>query len=227
MGCPSSHRWSGRELITTLKSFEGMGQKLTFAEPLAATEEGSGRRVWPIRASWRGGAQIANARGGNRIPPTSASRPWEFLHSARGRVLGWVLVASALLAVTACGSSSPVNTSTSTNTLPPSSAESSIALAPPVLDSADAAFVAELRAKNLAPAIPADLDVALVTDANAVCNMARLVESADIKKTDMVNMRKNRVVYYGITQEEATEVMVLSVQTYCADQVSFVRTALT
>lgn len=45
-------------------------------------------------------------------------------------------------------------------------------------------------------------------------------------RTDMVNLRKNRVSDDGVTQDQAEQVMVLSVQTYCPDLMPALRTAL-
>lgn len=97
------------------------------------------------------------------------------------------------------------------------------------LDPQDAAFVAQLRSQGLIPAEQrADFpDAAYITDASAVCKIIAIPgESAAVIKTDLSNMRKNRVAGYGITQDQATQVMILSAQTYCPSALSTVKSAL-
>lgn len=95
------------------------------------------------------------------------------------------------------------------------------------LDPADAAFVAQLRSAALAPASSASFpDAAYVTDANAVCQILALGEAPTTVKTDLTNMQQNRASAYDITTDQATQVIVLSAQTYCPAQVATVKAAL-
>lgn len=128
------------------------------------------------------------------------------------------LLAAMALLLAGCGSSAP---SSSTSAAPASTASAE------ALDPADAAFVAQLRSEGLAPPKSASFpDAAYVTDANAVCKILALGEAPTIVKTDLTNMQQNRVSGYGITTDQAAQVIVLSAQTYCPAQVTTVKAAL-
>ncbi len=90
---------------------------------------------------------------------------------------------------------------------------------PDPLDPSDAAFVADLRDRGLAPPVSSTRpDGAYITDAYAICKMMAFTgESPEVKKVDLFNMRKNRAQGYGITEGQATTVMILAVETYCPE----------
>ncbi len=71
-------------------------------------------------------------------------------------------------------------------------------------------------------------DSVYVTDANAVCDTITAVpgQSQQVIATDLVNMRQNRVAAYDITENQATEVMIVSAKEYCPARVSVVKAAL-
>lgn len=95
------------------------------------------------------------------------------------------------------------------------------------LDSADTAFVAQLRASGLAPNPNDFSDAVFVTDANAICRiLATPGETDEIRQTDLLIMRDTRANAYGITEPQANEVVVLSAETYCPTQVATVKRAL-
>ena len=135
------------------------------------------------------------------------------------RTLVFALVAVLLLLGAACSST--------TSTTPPSTPASST-VDPYALEGADAEFVDDLRAKGLIPAVKAEWpDSAYVTDANAICQGLNFPgESAAVKREDLINRQENRVELYGITVDQATQVMILSVEAYCPDQVAVVERAL-
>ncbi len=71
-------------------------------------------------------------------------------------------------------------------------------------------------------------DSVLVTDANAVCQTitAASGQSQQVIATDLVNLRQNRVAAYGITENQATELIIVSAKRYCPARVSVVKAAL-
>lgn len=96
------------------------------------------------------------------------------------------------------------------------------------LAAADSTFVTQLRDQGLIPGVSETFpDAAYVTDANAICKLLAFPgETDEVQRTDLVNMRKNRVTGYGITEAQATEVMILSAETYCPSQVETIKRAL-
>lgn len=135
----------------------------------------------------------------------------------RSRLVRVGAVMAVLAAVAAC-SSTGSSASNSTAAVAPASVN---------FDPADAAFVAQLYAESLVPPVPQYGDAAYLADAENVCNQLGIPgESAAVVKTDMANLRKNRVSNYGITPDQAEQVMVLSVQTYCPNRLAALKTAL-
>ena len=142
--------------------------------------------------------------------------------------LALVPITVAAFALTACGSNSPGTTATSGNA-PAASSSPGVPVDPHPPDGTDAEFVAVLRAAGLIPApgvMPSDS--VYVTDANAVCDAITAVpgQSQQVIATDLVNMRQNRVAAYNITENQGTEVMIVSAKEYCPARVSVVKAAL-
>jgi Protein of unknown function (DUF732) len=140
-----------------------------------------------------------------------------------------VLAAVAVTIVLAgCGSSDPART----NGLPSPAVPINSVAAPTTsgfndLDPADTAFVGQLLAEGLAPNPNDFSDAVFVTDANAICRILAVPgEAAEITQADLLNMRSTRADAYGITEQQANQVMVLSAQTYCPAQVATVKRAL-
>jgi hypothetical protein len=137
-------------------------------------------------------------------------------------------ISGAAFALTGCGSNSPGTTATSGNA-PAASSNPGVSVDPHPPDGTDAEFVAVLRAAGLIPAPGVrPSDSVYVTDSNAVCDTISAVpgESQQVIATDLVNMRENRVAAYGITENQATEVMIVSAKKYCPARVSVVKAAL-
>ena len=134
---------------------------------------------------------------------------------------------AATTVLAGCGSSDPAAETGSLSPTRPATTATATTADFNDLDPADAAFVAQLRAKGLAPNPNGFSDGVFVTDANAICRiLAAPGETEEIKQTDLLNMRDTRANAYGITEPQATQVMVLSAETYCPAQVATVKQAL-
>ena len=83
-------------------------------------------------------------------------------------------------------------------------------------DEIDESFLTQARSLGYLSASFPFPDSAAVTGAQTVCNIIALGEAPAIQDTDLRNMRANRMEAYGLTEDQARGLMVLSADTYCA-----------
>ena len=107
---------------------------------------------------------------------------------------GLLAVVAAMTVLTGCGSSDPVAETGSSQLGRPTTIVAATTADFNDLDPADGAFVAQLRAKGLAPNPNDFSDGVFVTDANAICRILAVPgETDEIKQTELLNMRSVQV----------------------------------